>query len=440
MALGQALDLSPERQRFGPSDVADMQALKTAPFRWPAPMVPYADRTFPTPSGRFRLLTSMDPASLAEDDPMYPYALLTVAPHGHICSERTMAEHSSLPEIALGAAEAQARGLTAGEPVLVKSPVGQALAVLRVREGLRPDVAVAERGGWVKAGHGLNRLTRDLASKVGQGTPYYETRVSVQPCPGGGPSGLRVLVVQHSDMAPGGNFVKWLERAGARTRVVAPGKGQALPDSPEGFDALLVLGGPQQAWDDAASPFFPALLALMRAFDALGRPVAGICLGAQLLARAHGGTNRAMGFTEYGFVALERLPEADADPVLGGLEAPALMEYHEDTFDLPQGAALLLAGADCRNQCFRVGRASYGFQFHLESDSAIIADWERRLRADLEKDPALRQRYPEAFLADMASRLPVLAARQDAFCAQVARNWLGLAQAARDAGGDGGQA
>jgi len=405
----------------------DMEELKKTVFRWPAPMVPYSERTFATPSGKFRLLTSMDPASLADDDPMYPYNLLTVAPHGAICSERTMAEHASLPEVILNAGEARARGLTPGEPVLVKSPVGKAMAVLRVEEELRPDVVVAERGGWIKAGHGLNQLTRDLASKVGQGTPYYETRVSVEPCPGGGPAGLRILVVGHSDLAPGGNFLKWVERAGVRSTTVFPAKGDPLPESPEGFDGLLVLGGPQQAWDDEKTPHFPALMRLMRAFDALDRPVAGICLGAQLLARAHGGRNWSMDAVEYGFVTLSGTTAREADPLLGGLEVPPVMEYHEDTFDLPENATLLLEGSGCRNQCFRVGRCSYGFQFHLESDSATLEAWASRFLADLEKaSPAVRELYSEEFRDDLASRLPVLTARQEAFCKQVVNNWLKL--------------
>jgi len=412
----------------------DMEELKERAFRWPAPMVPYQDRTFATPSGKFRLLTSLDPASLAAPDPVHPYRLLTVAPHGFICSELSMAEHDSLPQLRLNAGEARAKGLEDGQPVLVKSSVGQAMARLRAEEGLRADVAVAERGGWIKAGHGLNRLTRDLASKVGQGTPYYETSVDVTACPDGGPAGLRVLVVRHSELAPGGNFVKWLEREGALVLEVHPAKGDALPDTPEGFDALVVLGGPQHAWDDEGSPHFPHLLELLRAFDALDRPVAGICLGAQLLARAHGGGNRTMEFLEYGFTRLSLTAEGREDPVVGGAEPPRLMEFHEDTFDLPEGAALLMRGERCEAQCFRAGRASYGFQFHLEADSAILAEWIRLFREErIEAYKGARDQYDEAFFQEMRDALPVLAARQEAFCARTARAWLGLAASRRKA-------
>lgn len=160
-----------------------LEALRKGAFRLAAPMVPYADRRFPTPSGKFRFMTEFDPTEHSEDDPAFPYRLLTVAPHGHICSERTMAEHEPLPVVRLGAQEAERRGLKGGMLVAVESPLGRIKAVLRTEAGMRGDILVAERGGWIKAGHGLNRLTRDLSSRVGQGTSYYDATVNVFPWP-----------------------------------------------------------------------------------------------------------------------------------------------------------------------------------------------------------------------------------------------------------------
>lgn len=406
----------------------DPDTLTKEAFRLDAPMVPYADKVFPTPSGKFQFLTAFDPSHIPGPDPDYPYRLLTIAPHGYICSERTMADHEPLPVVRLAASEAARRGLEHGRPVMVKSPLGQAMATLRVEEGLRPDVLAADRGGWTKAGHGLNRLTRDLASRVGNGTPYYETAVTVCPVPKDGPAGRRILVVQHSDRAPGGDFVKGLARLGALPTTVAPARGDTLPASPEGFDALVVLGGPQHAYDDAASPHFPALLDLMRAFDAARRPVAGICLGAQLLARAHGGRTWPMGRLEFGFTALAATAAGMADPVLGSaLPLPRLMEFHEDSFDLPPEAVPLITGQDCPSQCFRMGAASYGFQFHLEVDSVIVSDWIKLFRnGDMDTYAPYREVYGEAYFAELGADLPVLVAESQEFCRRVVRAWLAL--------------
>ncbi len=407
----------------------DLETLRRRAFRLNAPMVPYADKVFPTPSGKFQFMTSFDPTHIPEPDPAFPYRLLTVAPHGYICSERTLADHEPLPLVRLCAGESAKRGLADGAPVLVKSPVGQVRATLRIDEGLRPDVLMADRGGWNKAGHGLNRLTRDLASVVGNGTPYYETSVTVLPCPDDGLCGRRILVVQHSGRAPGGDFCKHLERLGAVLAVIRPADGDALPETSAGYHGLVVLGGPQHAFDDAGSPHFPALLSLMREFDAWGKPVAGICLGAQLLARAFGGTARPMGDLEFGFVPLSLTEAGLADPVMGA-SAPLsrLMEFHEDTFDLPDSARLLVVGQRCVNQCFAVGNAAYGFQFHLEIDSVIASNWIELLRSGgIEAYRDYRDRHGEDFFRELLADLPVLVSQSQELCRRVAGRWLLLA-------------
>lgn len=411
----------------------DMDTLATAAFRYPAPMVPYADKTFATPSGNYQFMTEFSPELLEKTDPAHPYRLLTIAPHGSICSERTMTEHPPLPVVFLATAEAARLGLAQGDTVTVRSATGTIRATLRTQEEQRPDVLVAERGGWMKAGHGLNRLTRDLASVVGLGTPYYETCVAVEPS--SGPPAPCILVVQHDEDAPGGNFCKSLERAGARLTTVMPGKTKeeeeeethGLPQTPQGWDGLVVLGGAQHAGDDAGSPHFPALLRLMRAFDAARKPVAGICLGSQLLARAWGGILRTMDAPEFGFIRFTLTDAARLDPVFHGVDAiPPLMSYHEDAFGLPQDATLLVRGEQCPDQCFRAGNVSYGFQFHLEADSAITDNWIRLFSHSPANAGTVR--YDEAFFRNLRADLPVLVEQSERFCRTIAENWLRLAR------------
>ncbi|WP_316901176.1 molybdopterin-dependent oxidoreductase [Pseudodesulfovibrio indicus] len=408
---------------------ATLDEVRKGPFRLDAPMVPYADGTFPTESGKFQLMTEFDPTVLEDDDPEYPYRFLTIAPHGYICSERTLAEHEALPSIRLATGEAHKRGLKDGDHVLVRSAYGSLLALLRVDEGLRSDVVIAERGGWNKAGHGFNLLTRDMVSVVGQGTPFYETRVTIEPHPEDPVIGSRVLVVQNSDESPGGHFTKELERMGCLLTTINPAGGDPLPPTPEGYDRLVVLGGPQHAFDDEAGPYFPALLRLMRDFDAAGKPVAGICLGCQLLARAFGASIWTMPELEFGYVTLSLTEAGEQDPVLGQAgPVPPLMEFHEDSFDLPEGAVLLARSEACAHQSFRVGRASYGFQFHLELDSLGAETWFEEFQNErIGTYAKYRSQFTDEFFADMRSRFPLLVQQSGDFCRMVARNWLRLA-------------
>jgi anaerobic selenocysteine-containing dehydrogenase len=159
-----------------------MEKLRQGPFRFPEPMVPYEDKTFQTPSGKFEFMSGFEEELIGHSDPQYPYTLLTVAPHGYICSERTLAEHTPLPIVQLNPAQASQSGLEDGMTVWVKSRQGKIRALLQTNEAVRKDCLVTERGGWLKAGHGLNRLTADIASTVGDGTPYYDTSVQVTSC------------------------------------------------------------------------------------------------------------------------------------------------------------------------------------------------------------------------------------------------------------------
>lgn len=229
---------------------------------------------------------------------------------------------------------------------------------------------------------------------------------------------MRVLVVQNYANTGLGQVGTALAEADAAVELLRADLGGDLPEGPQGYDGLVVLGGGQNALADAESPWLPRLCRLMRDFGDSGRAVLGICLGSQLLARAYGGENIIGGATEFGWREVELTPEGMEDPVLSALPAAfRTFQWHDDTFVLPRGASRLAGNLAVHNQAFRVGRAAYGFQFHFEADRPMVERWSE-VFADW-----LAERQP-----DWSARRAADAARHgpeaDAAGLAIARNWV----------------
>ena len=187
---------------------------------------------------------------------------------------------------------------------------------------------------------------------------------------------MRILVVQNYDNTSLGQVGAALAEADADLDIRNPYLGEALPQDAGGHDALVMLGGGQNALADDDYPYFPSLLALIRDFESRDRSVLGICLGSQLMARAFGGVNQVGGAREFGWHHVSLTPEAKADKVLAPLpERFPIFQWHDDTFSLPKGAVRLAGNEVAENQAFRIGRAAYGFQFHFEADRPLVQHW-----------------------------------------------------------------
>jgi GMP synthase-like glutamine amidotransferase len=141
---------------------------------------------------------------------------------------------------------------------------------------------------------------------------------------------------------------------------------------------LVVFGGEMNVDQLDRYPYLLRVRHLMREAVDRGIPTLGICLGAQLLARAFGAAVTRAPVRELGFVPIWPTTAAASDPLLAGLTpGDRFFQWHEDTFDLPAAATLLATGRAVPTQAYRVGRCGWGIQFHPEVDAAELDAWLR---------------------------------------------------------------
>lgn len=247
---------------------------------------------------------------------------------------------------------------------------------------------------------------------------------------------MRLVVLQHCPVTPVGLVGETAVARGARIATLFPHDGDALPDSLTELDGLIVLGGPMHAADDAGYPAFQGILSLIRTCDAEGIPVLGLCLGAQLIARAFGAPVYRFGGLEVGYPPVFLTKAGRTDPLFRGAAATQyVMQMHEDTFDLPEAAVLLMSNERCPNQAFRIGTSTYGIQAHPE------VTWTDARNFPRDCWTAMTRHYGEEAEAVEARVLKEIDTHFEtgaAFCRLITNRWLDLvAERGAGAGNEG---
>lgn len=208
---------------------------------------------------------------------------------------------------------------------------------------------------------------------------------------------MRVHWLQHADHEGLGCIGPWLAAHGhpaGATRLYA---GERPPPNVSGFDALIAMGGPMNVDEHERHPWLVPEKALIRAALDAGKRVLGICLGAQLIARALGAEVARNPEAEIGWFPV-RLSEAGrAAPLLADLPNEfTAFHWHGDTYALPAGAELLASSEACAQQAFTCGGGRVlGLQFHLEVGKADAQLW----FANDAPTPARYVQTPEMILA-----------------------------------------
>lgn len=185
---------------------------------------------------------------------------------------------------------------------------------------------------------------------------------------------VTLLALQHIACEPPAAFEDELRARGHDLQRVELDEGERLPDWRE-FDGLIVMGGPMGAYEEEQHPWLVEEKQAIAAAARAGHPVWGVCLGAQLLAAALGAAVYPGPEAEVGLLPVELTSAAADDPVFS--DAPRsfpTLQWHGDTFDLPDGATLLASSPAYPNQAFVYKRA-YALQFHLEVSPELAAEW-----------------------------------------------------------------
>ncbi|MFO1154538.1 MAG: glutamine amidotransferase [Rhodospirillales bacterium] len=201
---------------------------------------------------------------------------------------------------------------------------------------------------------------------------------------------MQVLAIRHVAFEDLGSFATVLAARGGTITYHEAANGFAGVD-PLAADVMVVLGGPIGAYEGADYPFLAAEQRLIERRIAAGRPLIGICLGAQLLAQALGarvypGERKEIGWGELALSEGGRL-----SPLACLAEGPTpVLHWHGDTFDLPEGSVRLASTAAYENQAFAVGDVLLGLQFHAEVTATGLEHWFVGHAAEIAGTPGLR--------------------------------------------------
>lgn len=206
--------------------------------------------------------------------------------------------------------------------------------------------------------------------------------------------GISVLICKNISEEGPGTIEDFLKARGILYTIIDLSKGEKIPDT-EAFNTLIMMGGPMSVNEDDIYPYIKKEEDLVRDFIFEDKRILGICLGAQIMAKALGARVYKGAQKEIGWADIELTSEGIADPMMNKLAVHPQVQvserrfkvfhWHSETFDIPEGAVRLAGSELFPNQAFRYGKNAYAFQFHIEVTKEMIYDWLKTEDVDHEK-------------------------------------------------------
>ncbi len=187
----------------------------------------------------------------------------------------------------------------------------------------------------------------------------------------------RVLVFRHVAHEGLGTIEPFLKRSNIAIEYCDLFQGPPVPQNSNNYDFVISMGGPMNVDEIESYPFLKAERTFLSNAIRSGKPVVGICLGAQMIARALEAKVYPGRQKEIGWFPIQLSEAGKKDPIFGNVKHsdPIVFQWHGDTFDLPKGTTLLASSPLFPHQAFKFGKRVYAFQFHIEVTRDMICDW-----------------------------------------------------------------
>lgn len=185
----------------------------------------------------------------------------------------------------------------------------------------------------------------------------------------------KVLVFTHAENEGPGTLGCFMDSAGIRIKMVRLYDGENPPGDATKFDAIMSMGGPMNVDEEDVYPYLKKEVTFLKRAITANVPVLGICLGAQLIAKACGARVEKMNEEERGWKKVFLTDAGKKDSLFQRIpDYLNVFQWHNDTFEIPYGGELLVTARECPHQAFRY-RNAYGLQFHVEVTDALIKEW-----------------------------------------------------------------
>jgi len=201
-----------------------------------------------------------------------------------------------------------------------------------------------------------------------------------------------IVIIKHIATEGPARIGEALEKAGYEIQIVEIQNGESLPDGFDKIEAVLSLGGPLNVNEENQFSFLKQENLFIQNIVKKSIPFLGICLGAQLLAKACEAKVLKASQRETGWFKVDLTKEGTADPLFLRMQNPQdVFHWHGDTFKIPEEGILLATAPTCKNQAFKIRERAYGLQFHIEVTEKEVCQWPEDYKEDLEENHTVKR-------------------------------------------------